>query len=295
MRQPWRLKSLAHRAIGSSSIGIRVLGIAQSRISSPRAALLDAPPASWRRHARFIELTPPGSIVEIGSGSSLTQAMWLAQTVKRSYIALDRQPLATAETVNKGIAGLRTMAPELVHCLEDISEVEDLRAVGVDYRAPARLDELDDHSISAIISTNVLEHIPVEELDKMLSEASRVLVPGGVFSAKIDYTDHYSHTDPRIGSLQYLQFSARQWARHNHYSMYQNRLRHQDYRALLRQQGFTIVEEVGGRALVAPTSIDARFETSNPETFLGSGHYVARVDEAARVDESARGDESAKS
>ena len=55
------------------------------------------------------------------------------------------------------------------------------------------------------------------------------LKKNGMISAIIDYSDHYAHTDPAIGLLNFLNYSSDDWKKYNHESHYQNRLRHYEY------------------------------------------------------------------
>ena len=51
----------------------------------------------------------------------------------------------------------------------------------------------------------------------------------------VDYSDHFSHSDQTISSINFLRYSDDEWQRYagNRY-MYMNRLRHDDVLALFR-------------------------------------------------------------
>jgi predicted SAM-dependent methyltransferase len=85
-----------------------------------------------------------------------------------------------------------------------ITSANDLAAYNISYQAPVDVScsGLADNSLDACISTSTLEHIPVDSLSAILKELRRVLKPGGVISAVVDYSDHYSHTDKKIQALQ---------------------------------------------------------------------------------------------
>ena len=67
----------------------------------------------------------------------------------------------------------------------------------------------------------------------------------------IDYSDHFSHSDPGISRVNFLQYSDSEWARYagNRY-MYMNRLRHDDV--------LELYESTGHRILSATAPVDER-------------------------------------
>lgn len=113
------------------------------------------------------------------------------------------------------------------YTLEDI-----LTFLNINYVAPgdARNLDIDSQSIDFHTSYTVLEHIPPETIRVIIKEGKRVLKTSGLFLHKIDYTDHFSHSDKSISSINFLQFSEEEWQRiaGNRY-MYMNRLRHDDF------------------------------------------------------------------
>ena len=132
--------------------------------------------------------------------------------------------------------------------LEDRGElysVNDLLKYGIQYNAPADAANTDlaDGSIDVCISTATLEHIPEDSICKILSELHRIIKDGGLVSAVIDYSDHYSHTDGSISMLNFLKYSEDKWERYNHRSHYQNRLRHDRYIELFKENGFNLLQE----------------------------------------------------
>src|SRR5262249_40313996 len=65
------------------------------------------------------------------------------------------------------------------------------------------------------------------------------------------YSDHFSHSDPSISAVNFLQYSDDEWQRYaGNRFMYMNRLRHDDVLALF--------EEVGHRMLAVTPAVDAR-------------------------------------
>jgi hypothetical protein len=123
----------------------------------------------------------------------------------------------------------------------------------VEYVAPgdAAATNLSGKSIDYHTSYTVLEHIPPVVLRAIMEEGNRIMRDGGLFIHRIDYSDHFSHSDRSITGINFLQYSDEEWERYagNRY-MYMNRLRHDDYVALF--------ETVGHRILATESDMDER-------------------------------------
>ncbi len=121
-----------------------------------------------------------------------------------------------------------------------------LRLCNIDYSAPgdAAATAVKRDSIDFHFSYAVLEHIAPETLRRILQEGNRVIAPGGAFAHWIDYSDHFSHSDPGITAINFLQYPDDRWHSYagNRY-MYMNRLRHDDFQALFREVGHEIILE----------------------------------------------------
>ena len=70
-------------------------------------------------------------------------------------------------------------------------------------------------TLTAGVTTSVLEHIPPAQIARILRECHRLLPPGAVMSHVIDYSDHYAHSDSHITPYHYLTFDEREWQRFN--------------------------------------------------------------------------------
>ncbi len=83
-----------------------------------------------------------------------------------------------------------------------------------------------------------------EVLQKIMAEGNRIVKENGLFVHRINYTDHFSHSDKSISALNFLQYSDGEWDKYagNRY-MYMNRLRHDDYIGLFQSAGHRIVAE----------------------------------------------------
>ena len=100
---------------------------------------------------------------------------------------------------------------------------------------------LTDGSIDYHFSITVLEHIPMNTIKNILTEAKRILNPQGLAFHFIDLSDHFQHTDNSIIPINFLRYSESQWQRiaGNEFA-YCNRLRKSDYINIFRELGFTV-------------------------------------------------------
>lgn len=102
---------------------------------------------------------------------------------------------------------------------------------------------LPEQSIDFHTSYAVFEHIPLDVLENILKEGSRIIKKNGLFVHRIDYSDHFSHSDKSISSINFLQYSNDIWSRwaNNRY-MYMNRLRHDDFIELFESSGHQLID-----------------------------------------------------
>jgi SAM-dependent methyltransferase len=114
----------------------------------------------------------------------------------------------------------------------------------IDYIAPgdAANTNIPDGHIDFHTSYNVLEHIPPATLKEIIKEGNRLVRSSGLFIHKIDYSDHFSHSDKTISTVNFLQYSAAEWNRYaGNRFMYMNRLRHDDFIQLFESMGHKIL------------------------------------------------------
>lgn len=161
---------------------------------------------------------------------------------------------------------------------------KDLRAFyGIEYRAPADAGQtgLPSESIDLVVTTSVLEHVPEPQIRRLLAECHRVVKQGSLMSHVIDYSDHYSHSDPSIGPYNFLKFSDEEWMRFNPDLHFQNRLRHIDYRKLFEDLGFVVLRDDHAPAddtgLLGEMPLFERYRTRPLEELVPVvGHYLLR-------------------
>ncbi len=240
MNISWTLKSRALSLF--DLIGRDALYFTQKYVTKRSAVDIPEIPRPWKFHRDNIASCNPQSLIEFGAGKTLGQNLYLSKPGLRQQL-VDLNPMLDLSLVNDAIAlladqnALQTSKP--VHSRDDLK-----LHYGISYDAPVDMSATDfaDASFDICISTNTLEHIPVRSLEAIMRELRRVLKPGGVVSAQIDYSDHYAHTDRSITKLNFLRFSEPQWVKHNHKFFFQNRLRHNHYRRIFAEAGFEILQ-----------------------------------------------------
>lgn len=200
--------------------------------------------------------------LEIGTGRvpMVPIAYWLMGSEKT--ITIDLNPYLKSELVEENIKYIIKHQKEVLHLfgpLIDKIRFNELLALcknskfslsktldlcKIEYIAPgdAAITGLAEDSIDFHTSFKVFEHIPLEELERILKEGNRIIKDKGLFVHRIDYSDHFSHSDKNISSINFLKYSDKQWARFsdNRY-MYMNRLRHDDFINLFESIGQIII------------------------------------------------------
>ena len=208
---------------------------------------------------------------EIGTGRVplVPLAYWLMGAEK--IITIDLNPYLEGELIRESLRHISDQKQEidnafgallvkkrfdrlLAFCKKtDFPMQEFLDLCQIVYIAPgnAANTSLKPESIDFHTSYTVLEHIRPDVLKQIFEEGNRIVRSNGIFIHKIDYSDHFSHFDERISSINFLQYSDDKWKRYsgNRYA-YVNRLRHDDF--------INLLESVGHCILAADTCIDRR-------------------------------------
>jgi hypothetical protein len=250
-----------------------------------------------------------GIFLEVGTGRqlSLPIGLWLCGAPR--VVTIDLNRYLKPSLVWRDIAFVRENRPQvcrlfgelaqkdgfqerLSRLLEFTSDLGRLQSMmNVSYLAPAdaRAMNLEPQSIDFHISYTVLEHIPPNDLQKVMREGVRVLKPEGLFVHFVDFSDHFSHTDDSIGSVNFLRFSEKEWAHYagNRY-MYHNRLRLDDLQQILRSTGIEVMKV---DPVVDPKALDslrsgfplaAQFQKKPPEiNAIASAWIVGRKEDAS--------------
>lgn len=242
MTIPWKIKSTIFRLIDIFSANAFLYFFQKNVTKRSRITKIEVND-NWVSHkSTLIENGCTEFIFEFGAGKSLTQNLYLSDTIDRQLV-VDLNPMIDLKLVEQSRSLLASKVN--LKANTEIKFLDNLASYGIEYRAPydASKTDLPDKSLDACISTNTLEHIPKESIRAILNELYRTLKNTGVVSAKIDYSDHYAHTDSSITLLNFLNFSEYEWRKYNHNCHYQNRLRHNDYKKIFLDCNFEIISE----------------------------------------------------
>jgi hypothetical protein len=218
---------------------------------------------TWKR-IQGQRYTPSGKVfLEVGTGRVplVPLAYWLMGAEKT--ITIDLNPYLKTDLVAESLQYISENEEEILSLfgsLVDKKRFDELLAFSsdshfsvsafldlcrVDYVAPGDATDtrLLDQSIDFHTSYTVFEHIPLEVLRQILEEGNRIIKNDGLFIHRIDYSDHFSHSDKSISAINFLIYSDHEWKRYagNRY-MYMNRLRHDDFISLFESIGHRIVE-----------------------------------------------------
>lgn len=191
---------------------------------------------------------------EFGAGWDLINPIALSLLGIQTLNCVDIRQLVFPELLNdtisrlhklKGQAGFDYSVPQGVP-LADKSNFRDIleKYFRIDYSAPmdARATRFEDDAIDFIVSNATLEHIPGDDIVKILNECHRISKDGAIVSCLVDYQDHWSYFDGDISRYNFLRYSPCKWRRYNPSMHYQNRLRHKDYLEIISKTAFEVLE-----------------------------------------------------
>jgi SAM-dependent methyltransferase len=215
-------------------------------------------------------------VLEFGAGKSLSQNIFLSRIASHQTVVdlFDMIDISQFDDAARQISGVSDVPYRRVETLADIEANYAIR-----YRAPYDINQTDfaDGAFDACISTNTLEHIPEESIISIFRELKRVIRPGGLISAVIDYSDHYAHTDRNISYLNFLAYSTSEFARHNHRVHFQNRLRHADFERIFNDLGFEIRRNEALNSVDLPVVVSSQFDATNPTITATKGIFLLAV------------------
>lgn len=283
------------------------------RVANPRP-LLEAGSAIVDRIKSHGGCVEGSRFLEIGTGRGLSVpiAAWLCGagecvTVDLNHYLAPEVVFADIAYMKANETGVRNFFGDkqveatfnerfkLLAALSSGAGIADLMELtGITYLAPADATKLPygDASFDCHVSNNVLEHVPPETVASIFVEGRRVLRPGGMSVHRIDFSDHFMHVDQSITSVNFLQFSERDWKRYagNRY-MYHNRLRIDEFSAILDASGIQVlaweptVDDEARRLLSEGSlSLDTRFSGKPAEVNATSWAWLtAKVPDAVEA------------
>ena len=273
----WKLKAFLYKVFQSLRLK-KSLYFIQKYITRRSKINIRKIDPQWKRHESSIRKNNCINLLEIGAGKSLDQNIYF------SYI-FNNQLKQTAIDINRMIDfNLFNDASLVISNLLNLdfkgkvtNQEEVLNKYNIQYLAPQKLSDLPEKKFDICVSTTTLEHFSLQNLNDFLLDVKKILKDDGLISSVIDYSDHYSHTDKNINSLNFLKFDESDWVKYNNSYLYQNRLRHQDYRKLFNDFNYKIKIEHKGNSTKKFQNISKKFDVNNDETFLCWGYYLLSI------------------
>jgi hypothetical protein len=294
----WRVKAAAATICSYVPGGGQAYIWAQQHVTRtlpPHSASLDGSVAIACRHLAALEKhgTVPlaqARLYEWGAGWNLAIPLTYWCCGVNDQCVVDIRPLARPALIQHAAKSIRERHATFARVPEmrgiSGSGLSSLTSeFGIKYIAPvdARRTGFPAASIDYVTSTSTWEHMKPEDLRATLIECRRLMRPDAIATAHVDYTDHYAHSDSRRSVYDFLRHEEWSWALLNPPFHYQNRLRHADYLALIREAGFEIVEvdSDGGDerdcATVSGLQLSSRFRSyAANELAIRHGFFVMR-------------------
>ena len=273
----WKLKAFLYKVFQFLRLK-KTLYFIQKYITGRSKINIQKIDPHWERHESSIRKNNCINLLEIGAGKSLEQNIYF------SYI-FNNQLKQTVIDINKMIDfNLFNDASLIISNLLNLkfkgkvtNQEEILNKYNIQYLAPHKVSELSEKNFDICVSTTTLEHFSLQDLNNFLLDVKKILKEGGLISSIIDYSDHYSHTDKNINSLNFLKFDERDWVKYNNSYLYQNRLRHQDYRKLFNDFNYEIKIEHKGNSAEKFQNVSKKFDAHDDETFICWGYYLLSI------------------
>ena len=273
----WKIKSLLYRLLNFFKL-YKALFFIQKKITKRSNIDLKEIAFYWQYHLKYLKENNSKTILEIGAGKSLAQNIFLSYSFKQKIeqTLIDVSRMIDLDLFNKANDQISKLLG--VNKLPFAKSIDDLKKnYNLNYLAPMSLSQIikDKLQFDACISSTTLEHLSEEDLKKTFLLLKKIIKKEGIISAAIDYSDHYSHTDKNIDNLNFLRFTNDEWNKHNTPMLFQNRLRHQDYRKFFKLNKYKIYE-IKGEVGKCPQNISKEFDISNKETFILWGHFLLK-------------------
>jgi hypothetical protein len=265
----WKTKALIQRTLSVAPLGRRIYPQLQTRFGRLKSFDIRSKVAQGRRlldaaSASGLDLAGHRT-VEVGTGwvpivpifywlhgqsqcdtydiSRLLDKSLLIETVRQFVCLYQEDPQALRVGGDAAeLSGRMKILEQLLRGEADADQI--LKRCNISYHAPCDATEtgLPEQSIDYVFSNTTLEHVPAETIARLFEHHQHILKPGGCVMHLIDLSDHFSHDDPSIASINFLQFSEREFSRYNTCFLYQNRLRPRWWYSTLREHGFRIIK-----------------------------------------------------
>ncbi|MBI1807854.1 MAG: class I SAM-dependent methyltransferase [Ignavibacteria bacterium] len=210
----------------------------------------------WKKHCKS-NLRSQAKFLEFGAGWELVGPLVNAAAGIRNQTVVDISKHVRLELIRDTLNKIRQqkewvenqigapISPDIQKIIVALpSNLAFLNDLGIHYSAPIdmRSTNFAPDSFDLILNTSTLEHIPREDIVRILVECFRILRKGGMMSCVIDLTDHFAHYDQTITHYNFLKYSDALWWLFNSKIHFQNRLRCSDYLEMFLNAGFQVVE-----------------------------------------------------
>ena len=294
----WRLKAILQRTL--AHIPVRIGQPLYRGLQRTFGGLRSANPTfHLKKSCWFVETAERlgrriqgQTLLEVGTGWTLNVpiGLWLCGAGPITSVDVhryldERLVLQSLDHIRHHAGAIRSVFGQRAHTNEfeqrwtrllnaSVSDLESLmRLLNLTYLAPASAARLPlgPASVDLHYSTNVLEHVPPDQMEAIFVEARRILKPDGLTMHRIDLSDHFSHRDGAISPINFLQFDEPTWARWSgNRFMYQNRMRTHEYAQLFERVGLQVRDWNTVTDPRARTALQDGFPLS--ERFSGHDH-----------------------
>ena len=273
----WKVKSLVYKFFQFLNLE-KILYLVQKHITRRSAVNINQSIHLLEMHAENIKEFSKLNSLEIGAGKSLQNSIYMAYKFNKgiNQTVIDINHMLDFGLFNKASEQISKRL-NLINFGEANSLYEIKDKFNINYLAPASTRELISKKLKfdLVMSTNTLEHFKVSELKSLIADMNVLLNDKAIISSIIDYSDHYSHTDKNISPLNFLKYSDEEWEKFNNKYLYQNRLRHLDYKDLFLQNSFRIVKEITGDKFINKSNFYKRFINRKDSNILW-GYYLVQ-------------------
>ncbi len=291
----WRVKSLHFKLLSLMPGGRVFYALTQERVTGSTAATLNRVIQKvavglryweWlRANGRTPQITD-GSLLDYGAGWHPTIPLLWHSLGNNNQLLVDVAPNMDAEKISDTAAYLSEIIskPDWAgkefckrrpnfNIAPGASASEALQPFGIRYLAPCKNTLAESKArFDAIFCTQVLQHIDLRNQRQIFRDFHACLNPGGLVLATTHLVGHFRNPSLRAGQYQHLTPSPWIWENvFNSSLMSFNRLKPPDYRQLLEQSGFRILEFQVERptaedlAELARTRIHPSFNHYSPE------------------------------
>ena len=272
----WKLKAFIYKIFDLLKLKITYYFI-QKHITKRSLINIEQISKLWLFHSESIKKNNIKNIIEVGAGKSLEQNIYISYVFSNS---IAQTTIDIKKMIDFNLANQASEKISKILNLNNKGRIENfdqLRELyNINYVVPSSLKNFKDSNkkFDMCISTNTLEHFTISDLNEYLIDLKSVLKTNGLVSSVIDYSDHYSHTDKNITSLNFLRYSNKEWNKYNNSYLFQNRLRHQDYIEKFNINGYKIKKIYSGSSATPPLKISDEFNINNKDTFIEWAYFL---------------------